>query len=113
MFYEYRRYDVQSGRMPDLLKRFEHDAVPAWERHGIRVVGMWQAVVGETSQLHYLVQWDSLAQRESLWSAFQKDPDWLAAKRESEAVGGPLVRNAHNEIWRSVSFPLGGAASSR
>ena len=40
-------------------------------------------LVGESSQtLYYFLQWESLAERERKWNAFQADPEWHARRAD-------------------------------
>jgi hypothetical protein len=77
MIYELRVYHCVPGRLPDLLKRFDTITLKLWEKHGIRQAGFWTTLVGESNQdLTYLLQWESLAEREKKFGAFGADPDW-------------------------------------
>ena len=49
MIYELRVYQPVPGQMPKLLARFRDKLLPIWERHGIRPIGFWTTVVGESS----------------------------------------------------------------
>src|SRR5580693_3785486 len=91
MIHELRVYHCVPGRLPALLKRFETITLGIWERHGIRQAGFWTVLVGESNQdLHYLVQWESLAEREKKWNAFMADPEWQTKRAETER-DGPIV----------------------
>ena len=71
MIYELRIYRSLPGRMPALLKRFETATLRIWEKHGIRQAGFWTVAIGESNQaLYYLLQWDSLGERERIWNGF-------------------------------------------
>jgi hypothetical protein len=75
MIYEQRIYRALPGRLPRLLQRFEADTLPLWEKHGLRPVGFFTTLVGESSNdLTYLLAWESMAERETKWGAFQADP---------------------------------------
>ena len=72
MIYELRVYQPVPGQMPKLLARFRDKLLPIWERHGIRPIGFWTTVVGESSnELTYILPWESLADRETRWTAFR------------------------------------------
>ena len=104
MLYEYRRYEVTPGRKPDLDARFRDVTLPLWERHGMRAVGLFDVEVGTmTNELHYLLAWESLAEREQRFTAFLQDPDWQQGRAESEA-NGPLTQRVHNQIWRPTPY---------
>jgi len=93
MVYEMRIYTCLPGKLPALHKRFEGATLKIWEKYGIRQVGFWTTLVGEdTNELTYLLAWESMAERERKWNAFQADPDWVKARAESEAPGPILAR---------------------
>jgi hypothetical protein len=56
MIYELRVYQPVPGQMPKLLARFRDKVLPIWERHGIRAIGFWTTLVGESSnELTYML----------------------------------------------------------
>ena len=90
--------------MPALLKRFESKTLRIWQKHGIRQAGFWTTMIGESNhELTYLLAWESLAEREQKWSAFISDPEWIAARHESEK-DGPIVATIANSILQPTSF---------
>jgi len=74
-----------------------------WERLGIRPIGFWEAVVGSSNELHYLLQWNDMAEREQKWDAFLKDPEWQE-KRALTEQDGPLVAKTTNYFWRPTAY---------
>ncbi len=75
MIYELRVYTATPGRLPDIIKRFETITLKIWEKHGIRQAGFWTTLVGPSNgDLTYMLAWESLAERETKWTAFQGDP---------------------------------------
>ena len=104
MIHELRVYRCVPGRLPALLKRFETITLKLWERHGIRQAGFWTVAIGESNQdLYYLLAWESLAEREQKWGAFQSDPEWLAKRAETEKDGA-IVANIVNQILTPTAF---------
>jgi hypothetical protein len=104
MIYEIRVYRCVPGRLPALLKRFENTTLKLWEKHGIRQVGFFTTLVGESNQeLTYLLAWESLGEREKKWNAFAADPEWLAARAKSEE-DGQIVGNIVNQILAPTAF---------
>ena len=104
MIHEIRIYDCVSGRLPALMKRFETITLKIWERHGIRQAGFWTTLVGESNQqLMYLLEWESLAERERKWTAFMSDPEWLQKRAETEK-DGPIVAKISNQILMPAPF---------
>jgi NIPSNAP protein len=104
MIHELRVYRCVPGRLPALLKRFETITLKLWEKHGIRQAGFWTTVIGDSNHdLHYLLAWESLAEREGKWGAFMADPEWIAKRAESEKDGA-IVANVHSQILQPTPF---------
>lgn len=104
MIYEQRIYSCLPGRMPALLKRFQDHTLRIWEKHGIKQAGFWTVMIGDGSNdLHYLIAWESLADRERKWSAFAADPEWQAARADSEK-DGPILTNVKSTILQPTAF---------
>ncbi|MBM3620196.1 MAG: NIPSNAP family protein [Alphaproteobacteria bacterium] len=102
--YELRVYRCVPGRLPALLKRFDTITLKLWEKHGIKQAGFWTVLVGESNQdLYYLLEWDSLADRETKWNKFASDPEWLAKRAETEKDGA-IVANVANQFLAPTSF---------
>jgi hypothetical protein len=98
MIYELRIYESVPGRLPDLNNRFSTITLKIWERHGIRQAGFWTTLIGESNMtLYYMLAWESLAERETKWNAFQADPEWHAARAKTEEKG-PIVAKVTNYI---------------
>ena len=66
MLYELRTYYCAPGRLPALNDRFEKITLDFWKKYGIKPVGFWTTLIGPHNQaLTYMLQWESLAQREA------------------------------------------------
>lgn len=104
MSHELRIYHCVPGRLPVLLNRFETITLAIWERFGIRQIGFWTVEIGDSSvDLYYLLEWASLAERETKWTAFMSDPEWLQKRAETEK-DGPILTHITNLILRPTSF---------
>ncbi|MBX9748892.1 MAG: NIPSNAP family protein [Roseococcus sp.] len=104
MIHELRIYHCIPGRLPNLLKRFETITLDIWARHGIRQAGFWTVAIGDSNQdLYYLLEWESLAERDQKWAAFASDPEWLAKRAETEK-DGPIVGTITNMILTPTAF---------
>jgi hypothetical protein len=104
MIYELRVYECVPGRLPALLKRFDTITLKLWEKHGIKQAGFWTTLIGESNQtLYYLLQWESLADREKKWNGFANDPEWHAKRAETEKDGA-IVAKVSNAMLAPTSF---------
>jgi hypothetical protein len=103
VIYEMRSYEVNPGKLPALNARFRDHTLGFFEKHGIKVIGFWEAIIGTSNVLHYIVAFESLAHRENAWSAFQADPGWQRVRAETER-DGPINRRVRNEIWQPTDY---------
>ncbi len=75
-----------------------------WQKHGIRQAGFWTVAIGDSNQdLYYLLEWQSLAERETKWNAFQADPEWIAKRAETEK-NGAIVASITNLMLQPTGF---------
>jgi hypothetical protein len=104
MIHEMRVYRCLPGRLPNLLRRFETVTLAIWARRGIRQAGFWTTIIGESNNdLTYLLAWESLAERETKWAAFQSDPEWNVKRAESEK-DGPILANIVTQLLQPSAF---------
>lgn len=104
MIFEQRIYYCLPGKLPALLKRFESTTLPLWERFGIKQAGFWTYEIGPSNHtLIYLLAWESLAEREAKWTAFQADPEWIKERAASEAEG-PILERIENAFLKPTKF---------
>jgi hypothetical protein len=104
MIYEMRVYRCVPGRLPALLKRFETITLKIWEKHRIKQAGFFTTLIGESNQeLTYFLAWESLADREKKWTAFQADPEWIDARAKTEA-DGQIVGNIVSQFLVPTPF---------
>ena len=104
MIHELRIYRVLPGRMPAMLARFEKVTLALFAKHGIRQVGFWTTLVGESNNdLTYMLAWESMAEREQKWTAFSTDPNWITARNESERDGA-IVQTLSSAFLAPTAF---------
>lgn len=103
MLYEMRIYDARPGKLPALNDRFAKHTMGFFKDHGIGMVGFWTAEIGTSNQLTYILSFDSLADKEKKWGAFQADTGWQRVRSETEKEG-PLVARVHNTFMRLTPY---------
>ncbi len=104
MIHELRIYHCTPGRLPNVHERFKAITLPLWEKHGIRPVVFWTTTVGPShNDLHYLLEWRDLAEREQRWNAFANDPEWITARARTEE-NGPLVERIENLMLSPTAY---------
>ncbi len=103
MIYEWRVYEIPPGKMMNINSRFANITLKLFQRHGIKVIGFWEAVVGTSNTLYYMIAFNDLGHREKSMNAFMADPDWIKARAETEK-DGPIVTRIQNMLLRPTSY---------
>lgn len=104
MIVEMRVYHCAAGRLPALQERFRNITLEFFDKYGIKQIGFWTTVVGPSNHaLTYMLQWESLAEREEKWNAFQADADWQAKRSATEAQQ-PIVERIENHFLAPTDY---------
>jgi len=104
MIVELRIYHCAPGRLPALHERFTSATLGFFKKHSIEQIGFWTTLAGPSNQsLTYLLKWESLAERERKWNAFQADPEWIAARAASEAEK-IIVERVENQFLAPTAY---------
>jgi hypothetical protein len=87
--FELRTYHAAPGKMEALHARFRDHTLKLFEKHGMTVVGFWSPADSDEAQktLVYLLAFPSREAADKSWKEFRDDPEWQAAKAESEKDG--------------------------
>lgn len=104
MIIEVRIYHCVPTRLSALLDRFSDTTLGFFQKHGISQIGFWTTLTGpDNHALTYMLKWESLAEREERWNAFQADPAWIEKRNASEAER-PIVARVENHFLTPTSF---------
>ena len=76
-----------------------------WEnKFKFHPVGFWTPLIGDSNNdLYYILEWESLADREEKWNAFVTNPEWSAIRAETEK-DGQLVSHITNLILSPAAY---------
>jgi hypothetical protein len=87
--YELRTYTAFPGKHEALLERFGKYEVAIFARLGMPGVGFWipDEEPGKSTKLVYMLRHKSRESAKENWARFQKDPEWMKVKAESEKDG--------------------------
>jgi hypothetical protein len=91
--FEMRTYTTNEGKLDALHARFRDHTMKLFTKHGMTHIGYWvptDADKSAGSRLIYILAHPSKEAGLAAFGAFRKDPDWIAAKAESEK-NGPLT----------------------
>jgi uncharacterized protein (DUF1330 family) len=88
--YEIRTYTAMPGKLEDLHARFRNHTMKIFKKYDMKVIGFWGPVDkenGSENKLVYVMEFPSREARDQAWKNFLADPEWKAARAESEKNG--------------------------
>lgn len=103
--FELRTYYAHEGKLDNLIARFRDHTCALFEKHGIENIGYWVPKDNPDNALVYIIAFPSRLDRESMWKAFQNDPDWKAAARASIA-DGRLVKRIDSVFMNATEYSM-------
>jgi hypothetical protein len=91
--FELRTYTAAEGKLDALNARFRDHTNKLFVKHGMELIGYWTPMdenKGAKNTLIYILAHESRDAAAKSWKGFAADPEWKAAKAESEK-DGPLT----------------------
>lgn len=88
--FELRTYKATAGKLDNLNARFRDHTLTLFKKHGMSNFGYWTPIdksKGSDDTLIYILVHKSKEAGDASFAAFRADPDWIAAKKASEADG--------------------------
>jgi len=106
--FELRTYESPSFfTLARKVGMFNNGEAQIFERLQMRPVFFGETIVGPRQpNLTYMLSFDSLAARDSLWHAFGNDPAWKALSAKPELRDAEIVQNISNVILQPLKFSL-------
>lgn len=104
--FEIRTYYTQPGKLEALHARFRDHTLALFKKHGMEVVGFWGPTdkdKGSENTLVYVMAFPSREARNKAWQAFAADPEWQAARKESEK-NGRLAEKVDSVILKATDY---------
>lgn len=104
--FELRIYESQSAAARVKKAKMFNDAeIAVFQRIGMRPVFIGESVIGgRQPNITYMLSFDSLADREKLWSAFGSDPEWKKISAPPELKDAKIVANISNFMLHPLAF---------
>lgn len=105
--FELRTYTAPEGKLDALNARFRNHTVKIFQRHGMKSVGYWVPQDAPRSQntLIYILEHPDRDAAKKNWAAFQADPEWQTARKESEA-NGRIVERVESVFMEPTDYSL-------
>jgi L-rhamnose mutarotase len=99
--FELRTYTATEGNLDGLNARFRNHTLKLFEKHGMTNFVYWNLAAGEKNEklmLIYLLAHKSVDAAKTSFDNFRKDPDWVAARTESEKKAGGSLTAAKDGV---------------
>ncbi|WP_020603477.1 NIPSNAP family protein [Spirosoma spitsbergense] len=100
--FELRTYTPTPDKLPNLLSRFRDHTIKLFSKHGMTNVGYFVTEEKDAAtppKLVYILAHPSEAEGKQHFEEFRKDPKWIAAKEESEKMGGGSLTTKVESIY--------------
>jgi hypothetical protein len=103
--FELRTYYAKPGKMNALHARFRNHTTALFKKHGMEVIAYWSPIdpADAEKRMIYVLAYPSYDAAKASWKAFQADPDWQKAKKESE-VDGVLVDKVDSVFMTATDY---------
>ena len=93
--FELRTYHCHPDKLANLNSRFRDHTTKLFEKHGIKNVLYWVPMdkdKGADNTMIYIIAHKDKDAAKKSWSEFVADPDWIAARDESEKDGKIVMK---------------------
>lgn len=108
--FEIRTYTTAPGKLESLHQRFKTHTISLFTKHGMSHLAYWTPVdkaKGAGTKLIYILSHPSKKSGLAAFTAFRKDPLWVAAKADSEKNGSltlPQPEGVKSVYLKAVDF---------
>jgi hypothetical protein len=105
-FFEMRTYHAAPGKLEALHSRFRDFTNKLFTKHGMTMVGYWVPMTKEgqyENTLVYVLAFSSHEAHDKAWKEFADDPEWKAAKSDSEK-NGKLVEKVDSVYMTATDY---------
>ena len=101
--FEMRVYYAKPGKLDALNARFRDHTLKLFAKHGMTSLGYFVPVDNKENKLVYFLAFPDRAAHDAAWKAFQADPEWKAAAKESEK-DGKLIDHIENAFLTATDY---------
>jgi hypothetical protein len=102
MLYELRIYTMHPERLDAIHNRFSQHTLGIFKRLGMKVVDFWVDANNEP-KLYYVMEFDDMNERNTLWNTFRQDSEWNEVKNKSEE-SGPIVKSVEEIFMNRADY---------
>ena len=104
MINQLRIYEIFDDTSAAFLARFDAHAARIMNRHGFRILAMWETTADGKPAFAYLLSWQSEEEMKEKWASFMADEEWIDIKRQTVPDKGQLVGDISELILTPTAF---------
>ena len=104
MIYEGRVATVLPGMDEEFVSRVINEYFPMVEKHGGKVIGVFQTVIGNGNEFYYVLGFDDLSHRDRVFQSMRGVQDYqeVAARWTKK----PSISNLYSTILKQPRIPF-------
>lgn len=102
--HQLRIYEIFEHNKAAFHERFRDHAVRIMERHGFKIVAMWEAKGETRTEFVYVLEWPDETTMKAQWTKFLTDQEWGAIKEKTRGAHGALVGEIQERVLRLVPY---------
>ena len=76
MIYEERVYKSAAARRGQFIEFYGKEVIPRLTKYGAKVIGAWETLIGDRSQVIILLAFNDMSERMKCWDTFHEDSDF-------------------------------------
>lgn len=104
MINQLRIYEIPESNTGPFHDRFRDQARPIFERHGFRILAMWESRKEDKVLFVYLLAWRDADEMRSCWENFMADEEWAEIKRVTAAKHGNFVNGIDEFVLAPTEY---------
>ena len=104
MIYEARIATVVPGMDEEFVSRLRNEYFPMVEKHGGKVIGVFQTVIGHGNQFFYILGFNNLSHRDQVFQSMREDKEYH--KNAARWTDKPSLVDLYSTIVKEPSTPF-------
>jgi hypothetical protein len=82
---------AQPGKIADMVELVKK-SIPFWEKAGMKVIGSWNTVMGNASEVTNIVAYEDFTQMQKVMQTLNQDKEYQALFQKAQAITVSLKR---------------------
>jgi hypothetical protein len=91
VIHQLRIYEIFDSNKKAFHDRFRDHAMRIMAKYDFKIVATWESKKDNRTEFVYLLEWPDEETMNDRWKKFLQDQEWIAIKKETGDINGPLV----------------------